>query len=483
MRTAAIMLSASVGLAAATAAAPPGAAPDAAGHASGVAASAPATAANPPATANALATAANPPATAANAQATAANAPATASAPPAASCADRSLFGLVRAGRHGRELARIGRRTLRPRPSPRIRLPAGVYGWSWDFSPACDAAAFAGRRGRIFLLDLDRGRRMGTVRIGGSAATGQIAWPQPDRLVALSGDYRSPRVVTVSIPDGRIVATHRLPKGGHTSETTSLGLVILSTPNNRIGSAILTLATPDGGMRRVPLRRIRAGYDSGRRGSLLGRQLTPAVAVDEAGGRVYVIAANEPVVADVDLTSGAVAYHTLRGGGDPAPRPTAAKGLAYGAFRSARWVGDATIAVSGEVTRMRRDWRRAQRRGQSPVRIDPYGLRLIRVDRWRVTTLHPLLRWFTLAGDALLGMDSVPAGQDGSKATGLLAWTTDGSRRFTRFRGERGWIWGASWPYAYVRAVGPRRTHVVDVRTGRTVSKSRERRPPLLLVR
>jgi hypothetical protein len=440
MRTAAIVLSASVALGGATAAPGPGAA------GSGAAA-------------------------------------ATASALPAASCAGRSLFGLVRAGRHGRELARLGRRTLRPRPSPRIRLPADVYGWSWDFSPNCDAIAIAGRRGRVFLLDLDRGRRMGTVRIGGPSATGQIAWPRPDRLVALAGDYRSPRVVTVSIPDGRIVATHRLPRGGHTSEATSLGLVILSMPSNRIGSAILTLATPDGGMRRVPLRRIRAGYDAGPMRDLLGRQLTPAIAVDESGGHVYVVAANEPLVADVDLASGAVAYHGLRGGGGTAPRPTAAKGLAYGAFRSARWVGDGTIAVAGEVTRMRRDWRRAQRRGQSPVRIDPYGLRLIRVDDWRVTTLHPLLRWFTLAGDALLGMDSVPAGQGDSKATGLLAWTTDGSRRFTRFRGDRGWIWGAAWPYAYVRAVGPRRTYVVDVRTGRTVTKTRERRPPLLLVR
>ncbi len=259
-------------------------------------------------------------------------------------------------------------------------------------------------------------------------------------------------------------------------------MVVVAGPVDRIGSATLVLATPDGGVLRVRLPGIRAGLDPGDPRGLLGRQLTPGLAVDEAAGRAYVVAANEPLVAEVDLASGAVAYHQLRGGGG-AGLAVAAKGLVYGAYRTARWVGAGTIAVAGEETRTRRDWRRAQRRGQLATRIDPYGLRLIRVADWTVSTLNPLLRWFTWAGDALLGMDAVPVSLSDSKATGLAVYGTNGTRRFTRFRGNgRAGLWGAAWPYAYVTARRPRRTYVVDLRTGRTENVIRSLSPPMLLV-
>ena len=100
-----------------------------------------------------------------------------------------------------------------------------------------------------------------------------------------------------------------------------------------------------------------------------------------------------------------------------------------------------------------------------------------------IGTINPLLRWFTWAGDTLLGMDSIPAPLGDSKPTGLVAYGTDGRHRFTRFRRHgRGWLRGAAWPYAYVSAHGPRRTHVVDLRTGRTVNVIGSIQPPALLV-
>jgi hypothetical protein len=408
-----------------------------------------------------------------------------AAAPPA-SCSDARgpLFGVARA-RGGRILARIGRRTLRARPAPQIPLPTGVYGSSWDFSPSCDAVALGGHRGQVLLVDLERGRRMGRLTLGGRSAVSQVVWPRPDRLSGLTGPFKAPRVVTVSVRDGRVVGSRRIEGRPWAGEATPLGMVVLAGPGDRIGSATLLLAKPDGRMLRVPLPRIRAGFAEVDPRRLLARQVIPGLAVDATGGRAYVVAANEPLVAEVDLANGTVAYHELRGGGGTAgPAPVAAKGLAYGAYRTARWVGDGTIAVAGEVTRTGPDSRRAARRGLTVTRTAPYGLRLVRTADWTATTLNPLLQSFTLTGELLIGMNSDPSALGNSDGTGLVAYGMDGRRRFTRLRGDgRAWLRAAAWPYAYVREISPRRTLVVDLRTGRTVGETGSRRPPVLLVR
>ena len=198
------------------------------------------------------------------------------------------------------------------------------------------------------------------------------------------------------------------------------------------------------------------------------------------------VAANEPLVAEVDLANGAVTYHEVSAvGGAAGAAPVAAKGLAYGAYRTARWVGDGTIAVAGEVTRTRRDWRRAARKGLPVTRTDPYGLRLIRTADWTATTLNPLFQSFTVAGEVLLGMNSDPLALADARPTGLVAYGSDGRRRFTRFRGEaRGWV-RARGLALRVREGPPSRgaPYVVDLRSGRTVGEAGSRRPPVLLVR
>jgi hypothetical protein len=394
---------------------------------------------------------------------------------PAAAAGDRCtepgtpLFGVVRTDA-GRVLAQIERRTLRPRADG-IALPRGVTGWNSAFSPGCDAVALPGLiDGKILLVDLEGGRRVGTVSAGGPARAGAIAWSRPDRLTAFAGPYSALRLVTLSIPDGRIVASRRLGGDVAASEATSLGMVVVVEPRKRIGPATLVLATPDGAVLRAPLTRIRAGFAWGNRRLSLGRQLVPGLAVDEDSGRAYVVTANEPLVAEVDLVSGAVSYHELRGGGPASGSATASKGVSYAAYRNAEWVGDGTIAVSGEETQLRRGWRRAWRRGELANRIEPYGLRLIDTADWTVDTVHRSLRWFLRTGDALVGADTVPVTMDRSRATGLVAFGLDGRRRFGRFPdNERIGLWGAAWPYAYVTVRRPhRRTYVVDLRSGRT---------------
>jgi hypothetical protein len=406
---------------------------------------------------------------------------------PAAGAAERCaepgtpLYGVSRIDGE-RVLAQLERRTLRPRGGFQIRLPRGVPGWTFAFSPGCDAVALGALRGgQILLADLQGGRRLGTVSIGGRSAAGTIAWPRPDRLIALASAFRGSRLVTLSVPDGRLVATHHVSGQPMASEPTALGMVVVATPRRRIGPATLALATPDGGILRTTLTRIRGGFEWASRRHLLGRQLVPGLAVDEGSGRAYVVAANEPLVAEVDLLSGAVAYHELSGEG--AGSATASKGLAHGSFRTAKWAGDGTIAVSGDEIRTRRNWRRALRRGEMPTRIDPYGLRLIHTADWTVDTLHPSLRWFLQAGDALTGADAIPLSAERTRATGLVGYGVDGRRRFVRFPGnERIGLWGAAWPYAYATFRRPRkRTYVIDLRSGRTANVLPTVRLPVIL--
>jgi hypothetical protein len=380
---------------------------------------------------------------------------------------DSPLRGVTRID-GGRALAQLDRRTLRPRPGSAIRLPRGVSGWTFAFSPDCDAVALpAGRDGEIHLVDLERGRRVGAVSIGGRSAAGAITWARPDRLVAFASAYRGSRLVTLSIPDGRVVAARRVGGEAQASAPTALGMVVVAAPRRRIGPATLLLATPDGGFLRTTLTRIRAGFEWASRRRFLGRQLVPGLAVDEASGRAYVVAANRPLIAEVDLLTGAVAYHELSGEG--AGSATASKGLAYGAFRTAQWVGDGTIAVSGDETRN--------------TRIDPYGLRLIHTSDWTVDTLHPSLRWFLHAGDALMGADAIPVSRERVRATGLVGYGVDGRRRFLRFpRNERIGLWGAAWPYVYLTVRRPeKRTYVIDLRSGRTVNTLPTVRLPVIL--
>jgi hypothetical protein len=409
-----------------------------------------------------------------------------AAAPPssgASSCTGPGapLFGVARAGAHQRVLGRIARRTLELRSRGRVKLPEGVYGWGFAFSPDCETVALpASSRGHILLVDLKRGRQVGRVSAGGGAAAATIAWPEPGRLVALTGAYRSPRLVTLSMPGGRRIASHRLGGPVASAEPTSLGVVALAAPLDRIGPSTLVLARPDGTILRVPLERIRSGTQVPRRDPRRGRQLVPGLAVDEDSGRAYVIAASSPLVAEVDLHSGAAAYHDL----DGSRTATAAKGLAYAAYRTARWMGNGTIAVSGDETRTALDWRRVVRRGELPTRVYPYGLRLVDTADWSMRTLHPLLRGFFATGDTLVGMDTIPVSPRHAKTTGLVAYGLDGGRLSRRFQdrplARLAW---ASWPYAYVSMRGRRVTHAIDLRTGRSAGHLADKRPPVLLVR
>ena len=310
-------------------------------------------------------------------------------------------------------------------------------------------------------MNLESGRVTARLRIGGRPAAYGIAWPVAQRLIAFSGSYLAPRIVTISIPDGQTVGVHEERAEWFATQPTALGVVALGAPSRRVGPARLLLARPDGSALRVSLDQVPAGTERlRRRPGWARRQFLPALAVDEAGARAFVVAAHRRLVAEVDLTSGALTYHPFASGSG---RASAAKGVLRGAYREASWLGNGMLAVSGEDRRDPTDHR-------DPTLIKPFGLQLLDTATWTTKVLNPLLRWYVRAGPVLLGSDVLPFPPIRSRATGLVVYSLDGRRLFTRFRGNaRVGFWGAVWPYAHLTVRGRRRKLVVDLRSGRTV--------------
>jgi hypothetical protein len=290
-------------------------------------------------------------------------------------------------------VARLDPRTLRPLPGPRIRLAYGVSGYLW--SPD---------RQRLVLGDVDddalhvidpvRLRRVATIRFGIVAAAPQDpVWLGPRRLAVVAGNSADGSTLVLVDPvAGRLLSRRRLAPAGIIAAGAGDRLVLLHTPVEQIGPAHLSVVDDRGRMRTVQLAGVRAGFqhppDWDRPGAY-GVMRDPALAVDPAGGRAFVIAAGA-TVAEVDLGSLRVTYRRLRQPASLLRRlahwlvpPAEAKQVA-GTWRSACWLGHDTLAVSGGDNNITGDTPATQRMDQRPN-----GVKLIDTRTWTVRPLDP----------------------------------------------------------------------------------------------
>ena len=119
------------------------------------------------------------------------------------------------------------------------------------------------------------------------------------------------------------------------------GVLILSVPSLRIGTARLTAVAPTGAIRTVALDQVPGGWTR-------KSHANPALVVDFARGRAFVV--GRDVAAEVDLNTLSVGYHPLPTGGTaPAgpPRQTGTANPHDGFRRHAQSLGDGRLAVSG----------------------------------------------------------------------------------------------------------------------------------------
>jgi hypothetical protein len=391
--------------------------------------------------------------------------------PPAASCYDpsRPLLGITEpGGGRRRTISELDRLTLRRASPRRVRLGARAEGPA-ALSPDCGSLAIGtGDAGRLALVDTLGGRTLGSVPLARPSFVGKLAWPEPNRVLVYLSLPQRETVAVVDVPARRLERLVSLPGTVVSVNATPLGLALLLAPTGSIGPVRIALVDAQGRLDTLRLERIRAGSVQPRQRGRLPRRLDPALAVDDEQGRAYVLAAGSSrLLADVDLAAMSASYRKL--GPAAGERATAAKGApGRESARSAQSLGAGLMAVSGEDRRLRRHWRRAIARGRSPVLVRPYGLRLVDATRATIRTLDPRLGSFLVARDTLLGpLWPTP---DGGRAVGIAAYGLDGKRRFTRFAGDRrASLHNAAWPYAYAPVRRSRRTHVIDVRSGRTV--------------
>jgi hypothetical protein len=359
-----------------------------------------------------------------------------------------------------RTLQEVGRpiRTFRGGSDLRIS-PDGTmlaFGDPWSGSPRA-------RRARIHFVDLARWRSLGVASLG-RRGWFTLGWVSPDRVVAVAelGSGRQ-QLIWVDSRTRKVVA--RRPVAGWTVNTLPVpgGLGVALGPREGTGPLRVLLLDAEGGVRTIRVDGIEAGADYGDRGSVL----TPAVTVDHAGGRLYVVAANRLLAAEVDLASGAVGYHSLGA--------SASKGNNAVWWRHAVWAGDGRIAVTGT------HWPRPRRGARGgPV---PFGVRMIDTRTWTISTLDPRPDSMHVGGGTVLATGTRWFdGARRSRHTGLLGFDEAGQRTFTRFRGQDVALLGSRGELGYVWVRRTRTAHVIDLADGRTLDTIRGgRRVPFLL--
>lgn len=402
------------------------------------------------------------------------------------------LLGIVRRlqkdGREWSELVRVDPSSLEPTAG--AGLPISRWGsWSWAFSPDRSRLAltpqFETRRGKtassIRIVDVAAMRRELELPLG-LGYVPVLAWVEPDRVLALFAGQRL-ELVTVA-PSARRVLS-RVPLQGELMRTgaTRDALVLLLSPENRIGPGTLVVASAGGDVRSVALDRVWIGVErpDAYADEPVARWREPGLAVDPDGRRAFVFPPGSDA-AEIDLRTLAVSYHPLaepvslfgrlRNFVDPAAQAKAVEGPT----RVARWLGGGLVAVSGVD---HSTWRDRDNRLQA--RSTPAGLTLVDTRSWTAITIDRGASDATFADGVLLATGSACDSEtDRCTGMGLAAYGLDGRTRFRLLEGKMAWVSQVFRGLAYVGA-SEEPMRVVELVSGRIVAERSEPLPWLLL--
>ncbi len=342
--------------------------------------------------------------------------------PAAQASSPATVPGLVYTPGYGNSIvARYDPVTLE-RSGPRVRLGGNVNSWSW--SPQRRYLAIASYPQRLTVFEAATMRVVSRIRLApGGGVTHAVTWTRRDRVLAVVEAPFGAVVTAVDPLAGRVVHTIRLTRPfGYQFERLRDGLVFLLGARSRIGPVQLAVVDAEGVARVVTVRQAAA---------------RAGLAVDPVGHRAYVVDGDR--VLGVDLRTLAIS--------DPGPLRTLAK-APLGSERSARWLGNGLLAVSG----LDRDATSAR----------PAGLRLVDVRDRTSRTIHPSATSFTVVGRVLLVED-----RSSRRLHNATAYGFDGR---LRYRLELEWAtWlkkqgrlGYACRQAFLRSV-------VDLTSGRTI--------------
>lgn len=390
-------------------------------------------------------------------------------------------------GARGPVLGRADKRAVWiARRSPRLRIFNRLT--AWTYSPDRDVLAIAtesqaGESDPVPTIQYIHPylvQRLWTTKLkDGHVAA--MAWSET-RLNVVAMRWCCPAsfdVIGIDPDTHRVVAKRRFARAVLHVGRAGQSIVVLTAPETGIGPAGLVVVDPDGSVRSVGLDRIVAGTDLPNEGESPDpakmRQNIPGLAVDPAG-RAFVIPASGDV-AEVALPTLAVSYHTvaqpvsLLGRLHDWLEPRAAAKGVTGPARTAQWLGDGVVAVSGgdEATTV-------DASNQIHVSWTPAGLRLIDTNTWGSRLVDRGADSFTVDGDALLATGSRWTSEGADHAMGLVAYGFDGTRRFSLLGGRAAAVELVFRRRAYLGIGNSHSTKVVDLTSGKLM---KDRRAPL----
>lgn len=353
---------------------------------------------------------------------------------------------------------------------PGRKAPLARHVGSWAFSADRSRVAIASCDSPSLRFVNPRSMRvLGDLRLafGGSCAA-WLTWLRPDRLLAVQ-TLEDEAVLYVVDPLARRIV-RREPLGGRVLDgaRTEQGLVLLLSGAGGFRPAVAAFVDADGTVRSATISRVLAGsVQDGESGSGdLARIMQPGLAADPATGRAFVVG-TDSLVADVDPATLEVRYHDLSGSRSVLRRladwlvPAAQAKGADGPVRSARWVGDGLIAVSGTNSHFSRD-----ADGNLHGATQAIGLTLVDTRSWSSRLLNPDASGFELAGGLVVAEggsfgDGPPAE---SRPVGLVAYDLSGAERWRLYAGTSAWL-GVAGPLGYAYP-SESRCEVVDLASG-----------------
>jgi hypothetical protein len=326
--------------------------------------------------------------------------------PGAAPAAPRTLLAVIE-GTNQRALVRVDARTLDPVGES---VPLGVLSGPFVRSP--DGLLAVGAGSGIAFLDPAAMRNLGEIHLKPYPNVAILSWPTTRVLFAQTCCPDTDRLLVVDPTTRTVVA--RAPLRFDTNGTATLpdAIAYLATPSDRIGRASVIVIGADGSSQLfVPFSRISAGRHWHKVHGVQVLELRqPGFTVDP-NRRVAYVVASSTLAAELDLRTGAVAYHTIAAGS--ARRLAQIDKEFNGATRYARWLGNGRIAVAG--TRYTRS------NTSSSVTAKPAGVALLDTRTWRMQTLDPAAGGFVADGNYLLALERRV----------VKAFTTDGALRAT----------------------------------------------------
>ena len=287
-----------------------------------------------------------------------------------------------------------------------------------------------------------------------------VGWADPGHvLVVLErlGESAPPPELLVVDPEARRIVTRRplLASSDQLLEARPLagGLLVVWSSSDGISPLNLGIVDAQGTMRQTTLERVVGGIELVP--DLHGVMPGIAVAPDES--RLYVVSPD--LVAEVDVSSLAVAYHSLA-----VPLPPEVDTV-----QEAEALPNGMLAVAGTSANVR------------TRRIAPLGLRLIDPTTWTARTIDPRADSFAVAGKQLLATASLSLRTRGN-GVGLSGYSLDGKRRFRLlrthsvrvdqvYRGRAYVTWWVERNIPHGVEFGPSDVRVIDVAKGRLVGR------------